>query len=87
MVFNRNNCHVMHFTRNRNRTSCSYKSGQYKLTAVSHHPYLGVELHDKLKEQTERVRSKGVRMLNVVRQIFTRGITPAIRREIYKSMV
>ena len=43
-------------TRNSNITSCSYKLGEDKLTAVSHHPYLGVELDDHLnwKEQTER---------------------------------
>ena len=52
-------------TRNSNITSCSYKLGEDKLTAVS---YSGVELDDHLnwKEQTERVRSKGGRMLNMV---------------------
>ena len=54
MAFNGKKCHVMHVTRNRNITNCSYKLGQDKLTPVSHHPYLGVELDDHLnwKEQT-----------------------------------
>ena len=58
---------------------------QDKLTPVSHHPYLGVELYDHLnwKEQTERARSKGVRMLNMIR----RNFTPMIRCDIYKSLV
>ena len=45
MTFNGKKCHVMHFTRNRNRsiTSCSYQLGHDKFTAVSHHPCLGVE--------------------------------------------
>ena len=86
MAFNGKKCH---FTRNRNTTSCSYTLGQDKLTPVSHHPYLGVELDDHLnwKEQTERARSKGVRMLNMVRRNFTHGTTPTIRCEIYKSLV
>ena len=89
MAFNGKKCHVMHVTRNRNITNCSYTLGQDKLTPVSHHPYLGVELDDHLnwKEQTARVRSKGVRMLNMVRRNFTRGTTPTIRCEIYKSLV
>ena len=89
MAFNGKKCHVMHVTRNRNTTNCSYTLGQDKRTPVSHHPYLGVELDDHLnwKEQTARVRSKGVRMLNMVRRNFTRGTTPTIRCEIYKSLV
>ena len=90
MAFVVKKCNVMHGTRNRNITSCSYKLGQDKLTAVSHHPYLSVELDDRLnrKEQTERIRSMGVRMLNIiVRRNFTRGTTPTIRCEIYKSLV
>ena len=39
------------------------------------------------KEQTARARSNGVRMLNMVRRNFTRGTTPMIRCEIYKSLV
>ena len=79
----------MHVARNIHITSCSYKIGQDKRTPVSHHPYLGVELDDHLnwKDQTERVRSKGGRMLNMVRHNFTRGTTPTIRCEIYKSLV
>ena len=38
----------------------------------------------KLKEV---LQSKGVRMLNMVRRNFTRGTTPTIRCEIYKSLV
>ena len=89
MAFNGKKCHVMHVTRNINITNCSYTLGQDKLTPVSHHPYLGVELDDHLhwKVQTERARSKGVRMLNIVRRNFTRGTTPTIRCDIYKSLV
>ena len=89
MAFNGKKCHVMHVTRNRNIANCSYTLGQDKLTPVSHPPYLGVELDDHLnwKEQTARVRSKGVRMLNMVRRNFTCGTTPTIRCEIYKSLV
>ncbi len=89
MAFNGKKCHVMHVTRNIHITSCSYTLGQDKLTPVSHHPYLGVELDDHMnwKEQTERGRSRGVRMLNMVRRNFTRGTTPTIRCEIYKSMI
>ena len=77
-------------TRNSDITSCSYKLGEDKLTAVSYHAYLGVELDDHLnwKEQIERVRSKaGGRMLNMVRRNIMRGTTPTIRCEIYKSLV
>ena len=89
MAFNGKKCHVMHVTRNITITRCSYTLGQDKLTPVSHHPYLGVELDDHLNwnEQTERARSKGVRMLNMIRRNFTRGITLMIRCEIYKSLV
>ena len=90
MAFVVKKCNVMHVTRNRNITSCSYKLGQDKRTAVTHHPYLSVELDDHLngEEQTGRIRSMGVRMLNImVRRNFTRGTTPTIRCEIYKSLV
>ena len=75
-------CHKEH-----KYNSCSYTLGQNKHTPVSHHPK-GVQLDDHLnwKEQTERARSKGARMLNIVRRIFTRGTTPTIRCEIYKSL-
>ena len=90
MAFNGKKCHVMHVTRNRNITSCSYILGQDKLTPVSHHPYLGVELDDHLnwKEQIERARSKGVRMLNMVRRNFTRGTTRYVNQDWdrYKSV-
>ena len=43
MAFNGMKRHAMHVKRNRNTTSCSYELGQDKLTADSHHPYLGVE--------------------------------------------
>ena len=81
-------CCVMNVTRNINIT---YTLGQDKLTPVSHHPYLGIELDDHVngKEQIERVRSRGsngVGMLKVVRCNFTRGTT-TIRCEIYKSLV
>ena len=84
MAFNGKKCHVMHVTRNITITSCSYTLGQDKLTPVSHHTYLGVELDDHLnwKEQTERARSKGVRMRNMIRRNFTRGTTPMIRCEV-----
>ena len=51
-------------------------------------PCLGVELGDHLnwKEHTERARSNGVRMLNMVRRNFTRGTTPMIRCEINNSL-
>ena len=80
----RKKCHVMLVTRNRTITRCSYTLGQDKLTPVSHHPYLGVELDDHLnwKEQTARVRSKGVRMLNMIRRNITRGTTPMIRTDV-----
>ncbi len=77
----------MHVIRNIYITSC-YKLGQDKLTPVSHHPYLGVELDDRMngKEQTERARSKGVRMFNVVRRNFTRGTTPTISYVKYRRV-
>ena len=48
--------------------------------------YLGlvdaiIKDHLNWKEQTARARSKGVRMLNMVRRNFTRGTTPMIRCE------
>ena len=89
MAFNTNKCHVLRVTRNRKVKNHIYKLGETTLSSVKHHPYLGVEIDDKLgwKEQIDNVRSKGTRMLNMVRRNFTRGTTPAIRSQVYVSLV
>jgi len=89
MAFNAGKCHVLHITRNRNVMRHAYNIGGTQLTAVDHHPYLGVELDNKLswKQQVENVRSKGTRTLNMVRRNFTKGTSADTRSLIYKSLV
>jgi len=89
MAFNAGKCHVLHVTRNRNVMRHRYEVGGAQLTSVDHHPYLGVELDNKMnwKQQVENVRSKGTRTLNMVRRNFTKGTTAETRSIIYKSLV
>ena len=52
------------------------------LAPVEHHPYLGIELDNKLcwKQQVTNVRSKGTRTLNMVRRNFTKGSKPDLHK-------
>ena len=52
------------------------------LAPVEHHPYLGIELDNKLcwKQQVTNVRSKGTRTLNMVRRNFTKGTKPDLHK-------
>ena len=66
-----------------------YRQGRPLLTPVEHHPYLGLELDNKLcwKQQLANVRSKGTRTLNMVRRNFTKGTKSDTRNQIYTSLV
>ena len=59
------------------------------LAPVEHHPYLGIELDNKVcrKQQVTHVKSKGTRTLNMVRRNFTKGTKPDTRNQIYTSLV
>ena len=81
MAFNTTKCHVLHITRNRRVIRHQYNIGGTVLAPVEHHPYLGIELDNKLcwKQQVTNVRSKGTRTLNMVRRNFTKGTKPDTR--------
>ena len=89
MAFNTTKCHVLHITRNRRVIRHQYNIGGTVLAPVEHHPYLGIELDNKLcwKQQVTNVRSKGTRTLNMVRRNFTKGTKPDTRNQIYTSLV
>ena len=89
MAFNITKCHVLHITRNRRVIRHRYDIGGTLLTPVEHHPYLGIELDNKLcwKQQLANVRSKGTRTLNMVRRHFTKGTKSDTRNRIYTSLV
>ena len=48
MAFNTTKCHVLHITRNRRVIRHQYNIGGTVLAPVEHHPYLGIELDNKL---------------------------------------
>ena len=89
MAFNTTKCHVLHITRNRRVIRHQYNIGGTVLAPVEHHPYLGIELDNKLcwKQQVTNVRSKGTRTLNMVRRNFTKGTKPDTRNQIYTRLV
>ena len=89
MAFNTTKCHVLHITRNRRVIRHQYNIEGTVLAPVEHHPYLGIELDNKLcwKQQVANVRSKGTRTLNMVRRNFTKGTKPDTRNQIYTSLV
>ena len=89
MAFNTTKCHFLHATRNRKVKAHTYTLGGSSLTRVQNHPYLGVELDEKLcwRHELDRVQSKGTKTLNMVRRNFTKGTTPVIRAQIYTSLV
>ena len=82
-------CHVLHITRIRRVIRHRYNIGGTLLIPVEHHPYLGLELDNKLcwKQQLANVRSKGTRTLNMVTRNFTKGTQSDTRNQIYTSLV
>ena len=89
MAFNITKCHVLHITRNRRVIIHRYNIRGTLLTPVEHHPYLGLELDNKLclKQQLANVRSKGTCTLNMVRRNFTKGTKSDTKNQIYTSLV
>ena len=76
--FNNSKCHVLRMTggggEDYNYPELSTTVGNEPLTAVSSHPYLGVEFDSKLswKVQVQKVKAKGTKTLNImVRRNFT----------------
>ena len=63
--------------------------GQEKLSVVPSHPYLGIEIDNKLswKQQIEKTKQKSIRTLNMVRRNFTKGTTSQIRNQIFTGLV
>ena len=59
----------------------NYKLGNEPLTAVSSHPYLGVEFDSRQswKVLVQKVKAKGTKTLNMVRKHFTKGTNAKIR--------
>ena len=66
-----------------------YSLGQEKLSVVPSHPYLGIEIDNKLswKQQIEKTKQKSIRTLNMVRRNFTKGTTSQIRNQIFTGLV
>ena len=89
MQFNASKCHVLQITRKKSIITHDYSLGQDTLTAVPSHPYLGIEIDNKLswKQQIEKTKNKSIRTLNMVRRNFTKGTTTQIRNQIFTGLV
>ena len=89
MQFNASKCHVLQITRKKSIITHDYSLGQDTLTVVPSHPYLGIEIDNKLswKQQIEKTKNKSIRTLNMVRRNFTKGTTTHIRNQIFTGLV
>ena len=89
MQFNASKCHVLQITRKKSIITHDYSLGQDTLTVVPSHPYLGIEIDNKLswKQQIEKTKNKSIRTLNMVRRNFTKGTTTQIRNQIFTGLV
>ena len=63
MQCNASKCHVLQVTKKKSIISHAYSSGQEKLSVVPSHPYLGIEIDNKLswKQQIEKSKHKSIR--------------------------
>ena len=88
MQFNASKCHVLQVTKKKSIITHEYSLGQEKLSVVPSHPYLGIEIDNKLswKQQIEKTKHKSIRTLNMVRRNFTKGTTQ-IRNQIFTGLV
>ena len=66
-----------------------YSLGQEKLSVVPSHPYLGIEIYNRLswKQHIEKTKHKSIRTLNMVRRNLTKGTTTQIRNQIFTVLV
>ena len=89
MQFNASKCHVLQVTKKKSIITHEYYLGQEKLSVVPSHPYLGIEIDNKLswKQQIEKTKQKSIRTLNMVRRNFTKGTTSQIRNQIFTGLV
>ena len=89
MQFIASKCHVLQVTRKKSIITHDYSLSQDTLTIVPSHPYLGIEIDNKLtwKQQIEKTKNKSIRTLNVVRRNFTKGTTTQIRNQIFTGLV
>ena len=90
MQFNASKCHILQVTIKKSTITHDYSLGQYTLTVVPSHPYLGIEIDNKLswKLQIEKnTKNKSIRTINMVRRNFTKGTTTKIRNQIFIGLV
>ena len=89
MQFNASKCHVLQVTKKKSIITHEYSLGQEKLSIVPSHPYLGIEIDNKLswKQQIENTKHKSIRTLNMARRNFTKGTTTQIRNQIFTGLV
>ena len=89
MQFSASKCHVLQVTKKKSIITHEYSLGQEKLSVVPSHPYLGIEIDNKLswKQQIEKTKQKSIRTLNMVRRNVTKGTTSQIRNQIFTGLV
>ena len=88
MQFNAAKCHQLRITNQRSPTATEYKMNGHTLQRVEHHPYLGVELSDKLSwsHHIDNSCQKANRSLNFIRRNLGR-CSQATKTMAYKSLV
>ena len=88
MSFNAGKCHVLHITRKKKTKRHEYILHGQVLTAVDHHPYLGIEFSSDLKWSThiDQVVNKGNKMLGFLRRNMHR-CSREVKEAAYKTLV
>ena len=88
MQFNASKCHILQVTKKKYIVTHEYSLGEEKLSTVLSHPYLGIEIDNKLswRQQIEKNKHKSIRTLNMVRMNSTKDTTQ-IRNQIFTGLV
>ena len=88
MKFNVSKCSILRIHRLQNPIINSYTVMNEELTAVKHHPYLGVELDQKLSftNHIDNVTAKATRTLNLLRRNL-KHCPPKVKEQAYHTLV
>jgi hypothetical protein len=88
MSFNAAKCHTMHVSHKQKPLIYNYKMGDHPLTAVDHHPYLGVELSKDLNWSTHinQTSNKANKILGLLRRNL-HSCSKSVKESAYKSLV
>ena len=88
MEFNVDKCHIMHFNMKKNTPKRTYSMMDKTLIDVEHHPYLGLELDNKLNwhKHISNITAKAQRKLNFIQRNMLK-CPPTLKAKTYFTLI